>query len=75
MPDALTHPLQKLFAIKELALLVLEDPFRGLAVPEEHMPMYIHIVLLSELNPGIGIGVVVNTWFRIEATPFQQILW
>src|SRR5580658_11332865 len=63
-PDVLLHPVEQSFASERVALFVLKDPARRLAMPNQTVADDEHLVLFSEGDVAIGGAefVAVHPW-------------
>lgn len=67
------HPLQDQFLGGRLPLLVQEDPFRGLVMPDQGMPADPEPVLPGEGNNRIRLGKIEPALLRLETVEFHLV--
>ena len=72
--DVVAHALQQGFAGERLALVVLENPARRLAMPDQAVADDEHPVLLAERDVTIGRREVEAVGARVQRFPLERVL-
>jgi hypothetical protein len=72
--DVVAHAGEQRVPGEEVSLVVMEDPGRGLAVPNEIVTDDEHVVLLAEGDVLVGEVEVVLVRLRVNVLPLEAVL-
>ena len=61
-------------AIDGLSVLSLENPTRHLLVPNQDMPVDLHVILLAEVDEGVGCFETKLPFDGLQSTPLEHVL-
>ena len=71
--NVVVHPLQKRVALDRASLVILENPFRRLIVPDQIVADDEHVISQTKLDVTIRRPKIVAVRFGMDGFPFQNI--